>query len=294
MTTSATLYTPKKSLDVRGCILSIVGTGEEAPAHFLSSIRQAGAAELAVFGGGCKFFTPDMVAKLAPWVTGGFTDKFVGVAMSGGTANVDKDGKLLTDMVTSIPPILAAQSECVAIGTFPRVYEFALSRETNHLLTDNYGAVVDNRYHHTAAVQKNASEVLDWDGDLKQRFAIIDLLSDWTKAYVIINGGGVTRDEAYMAIRAGIPVIVARGSKREADALVAALDGDWSLTAKEERDKATGKLEGAALDAAIAKIDGIVDTCKQTLEGKESLVNVVDYGDEAGLTAKLRALGFSI
>ncbi len=215
---------PKKIVDTRGCLFTVVSTAEEMPKHFLGTIRHAHTQEVAIFGGGMKNFTPDMVAKLVPWVEGGFTEKFAGVAMSGGTANWDvSTGELQSDVVTAIPPVLAAHSPCIAIGTFPRVYNFALDRQHNHLLTGST-TVVDNRYHHTVCVQESASVPLSWSGDLTQRFAVLDLLSDWKKVFVMINGGGVSRDEAYMALAAGIPIILGKGTKRETDALIAAFE----------------------------------------------------------------------
>lgn len=277
---------PLISVDNRGCLFSVVGNQESMPATFLASIRQAKAMELLVIGGGVKGFKPEHTTLMKPWILEGLKG-FQGVAMSGGTAYVDKEtGALKSDVVTSIPAILAADNECVAIGTFPRVAVWAFDRDSNHMYTDDYGAVVDNRYHHIAAVQRNASDVLDWDGDMERRFSVIDALTDWSKAYLIINGGAVTRDgEAYAAIAKGIPVIVAEGSFREADALVAALKGDWTLTAAEERAKAGD-------DAAkIAKVDAIVAKCQGILKGNEGLVHVVKYGDSAGLNAAAKKLG---
>ncbi len=277
---------PLVSVDPRGCLFSVVGSQESMPATFLASIRKAAAMELLLIGGGVKGFKPEHTALMKPWVSEGLKG-FKGVAFSGGTAYFDKEtGTLKSDIVTSIPAILAAENECVAIGTFPRVYDWAFDRDHGHLYTDAYGAVVDNRYHHVAAVQKNASDVLDWDGDLERRFTVVDALTDWAKAYLIVNGGAVTRDgEIYAAIAKGIPVIVAEGSFREADALVAALKGDWTLTAAEERAKAGD-------DAAkIAKVDAIVERCRGILKGNEGLVTVAKYGDAAALTAAAKAHG---
>lgn len=286
--TTPTLYLPKVSVDARGCIFSVVGNQESMPAHFLTSIRQAKTRELMIFGGGVKGFKPEDVAKMIPWVLEGCKD-FQGVAFSGGTAYFDKaTGALKAEVVTSIPAVLAASYECVAIGTFPRVENWAFDRTHHYMYTDAYGAVVDDRYHHIAAIQKNASEVLDWDGDMERRFTVVDALSDWRQVYFIINGGAVTRDgEAYAAIKRGMNVIVAKGSAREADALVAAVEsGDWTKTAAEERAKA------GTDTAKLAKVDAIVAACQTILKGNEGLVNIVNYGDGAGLNSTLKKLGF--
>lgn len=274
-------------VDDRGCIFSVVGAHENMPPRFISSIRAAEVMQIVTIGGGVKGIGADQVAKMLPWVRAGFKG-FRGVLLSGGTAYFDKTtGALKADVVTSIPAVLAAEERLIAIGTFPRVENFAIDRQYHYLYTDGWGAIVDPRYHHVAAIQQSASDVLGWDGDLKQRFAVLDMLEDWRQAYLIINGGAVTRDEAYMALKRDMPVIVARGSGREADALIlAAEEGDFSLTAKEDRDKA-----GTDTDK-IKKVDAIVDECRAILEGRESLVHPVDFGDGDALYAALNELGF--
>ena len=273
---------PKVTVDPRGCIFSVVGANESIPLRFLSSFRASQQPRVAVFGGGVKNFTEEAIAKMAPWVLAGFKG-FRGVALSGGTAYFDSTtGKLKSEIVTAIPAILSAENECIAIGTFPRVEELALDREKHFVLTDTYGAVVDDRYHHIASIQKNAAETLDWDGDLAQRFSVLDMLKDWKRVYVIINGGPVTRDEAYMALEHGIDVVVAKNSFREADALVAAVErDDFSDTAKEQRTKAKD-------DAVkLAAVDAIVERCKSILKDRKHLVHVVEYGDQEALRAKM-------
>ncbi len=281
-----TTHIPLKKVDDRGCIFSVIGTSESIPQHVINTLRQAAVMECAVIGGGVKGLSQADAKKMMPWVKAGFRD-FTGVVVSGGTAYVDPEtGELLSDVVTAVPAVLAAQSPCIGLGFFPRVEEFAFDRTLHYLFTDKYGSVVDDRYHHICAIQQNASDVLDWDGDLKQRFTLIDSLQDWSVVYLIINGGAVTRDEAYMAIEHNIPVVVARGSGREADALVAAVEsGDFTLTAAEQRAK-------AGSDATkVAAVDGIVEKCKSTLKGREHLVHVVDYGDGEALRAVLKELG---
>ncbi len=273
---------PLVTVDNRGCLFNVVGATESIPARLISTFRASHEAKLVLFGGGVKGFTQEHIDQMLPWVRAGFKG-FRGVALSGGTAYFDKEsGTLKSAIVTAIPAVLAAQYECIAIGTFPRVEDFAFDRSLHYLYTDTYGAVVDDRYHHIISIQKSASETLGWDGDLKQRFAIFDMLKDWQSVYVIINGGAVTRDEAYMAIERGIPVVVARGSGREADALVAAVENDsFSLTAKEERTKAGSDT------VKLAAVDEIVEKCKATLKDRKHLVHVVDYGDGPGLLAKM-------
>lgn len=282
-----TIHIPLKTVDNRGCRFSVASTAESVPQHVINTLRQAASMECAIFGGGVAGLSAAEAAKMIPWLKAGFRG-FTGVAISGGTTSIDPEtGELLSGFVTAAPSVLAAESECIAVGFFGRVDEWAFDRTLHYLHTDEYGNVVDDRYHHICAIQESASKVLGWDGDLPQRFTLLDSLEDWTLVYVIINGGGVTRTEAYMALEHNIPVVVARGSGREADALVAAVEkGDFTLTAAEQRKKAgddTGK---------IAAVDAIVEKCKSTLKGREHLVHVVDFGDDEALRAVLEEIGF--
>ena len=305
----STATSPLLTVDPRGCIFSIVGTDESVPQKLFASLRAAKEQELLIIGGGVKFFAPEDVARMVPWVLNGFRG-FGGVALSGGTAYFDKaTGKLKSEIITALPSELAAIYECIAIGTFPRVEDFAFDREHHFLYTDTYGAVVDDRYHHIASIQKNASDVMGWDGDLLKRFEMIDALSKWLKAYLLINGGDVTRVEGYMALERDMHVIAGYGSKRETDALVAAKSGDWSLTAKEMRDNAQAKVDKAKAEGkdeetvgkleakvitANAEADAAVAYCQSVLAGREELVHVVGYGDDTALYDTAKRIGFKL
>jgi len=273
---------PLATVDTRGCRFSVVGHDEDLPKLLLSSIGESTQERVLFIGGGVKGLSPEAAAAMMPWMSAGLKG-FAGVALSGGTAYFDKEsGRLKSEIVTAIPAVLAAENHCIAIGTFPRVADFAFNRDLHYLYTDEYGTVVDDRYHHVVSIQRNASDVLGWDGDLEQRFKLFHLLENWTCVYIILNGGDVTRDEAYMALELGVPVVVARGSGREADALIAAVENDdFSLTAKEQRVRA-----GTDADK-LALVDGIVEKCKAILKDRKQLVRVVEYGDVDSLRAAM-------
>jgi hypothetical protein len=141
---------------------------------------------------------------------------------------------------------------------------------------------MDHRQHGNLVFQKDPGAVLDWDGDLE---LYLTLLEGWQSvgfkvAVLAINGGDVTRDEIYRALKRNIPVIVVEGSLREADAFVKAFrDGDWSLTAAELRAK---KPENGP------KADAIVAECQAALAAVDrNLVTIVPIGDADALRAAL-------
>ena len=166
----------------------------------------------------------------------------------------------------------------------------ALDSRTGGLVVDSYGGRIDYRQHAAVVVQQNASDVLEWDGDLE---VYLKLLEGWQMvgfkcAVIALNGGDVTRDEIYGALARQLPVIVVEGSGREADAFVKAFrDGDWAATAGEMRAKlaSRGKSEAPA--------DAIVSACKVAMENVDrNLVSIVPLSDVAAMRAALVARGF--
>lgn len=99
-----------------------------------------------------------------------------------------------------------------------------------------------------------------WDLDLPVYFDFMEDLQGQglQTAIIAMNGGDITRDEIYGAIKRGFPVIAIEGSLRETDAFIkAARDGDWSATAAEFKVKQLGKgLPAADVDAKVVIVNG--------------------------------------
>lgn len=284
------MYTPKIVADARGSRLITIRQGEIAPMDFLGLATTPGVArEVVRFGGGCKGFTPELVSRLHPMHIEALTG-FCGVAFSGGTANADADGNLKDDMVTNIPARLAEAFPCIAIHTTPRTAVLAQDYKTGRVVADGYGGRLDNRAHANMVVEKDPYSVVGWDGDL---VTYLDMMKTWQDAgfrtmIEVINGGDVTRDEIYGGLARGIPVLVLKGSLREADAFIAAVDkGDWTLTAKEMRDKLVSK------NADTKPVDEIIAKCQAILSVADTkLISVENYGDAAGLRSSYVKRGF--
>jgi hypothetical protein len=154
--------------------------------------------------------------------------QFTGLISSGATRMVDRRGHL-DPMITDVPALLAAQSPrgVVAISTAPRTGQLGLVDDSRLVLSDDGSLLPNPGVHMLIIVQSNAGTPLDWDGDLDMYFDLFGnlvLYGGWTFGLVVYNGGGVTRSEALHAMHLGWPVLLIRGSGRQADALIEELE----------------------------------------------------------------------
>jgi hypothetical protein len=141
-------------------------------------------------------------------------------------------------------------------------------------------------------MQKSASQLMDWDGDVPVYFDFMADLKEngFQTAVITLNGGDITRDEIYGALSRGIPVIAVEGSLRETDAFIKAFrDGDWSDTCAEKR----AKLVKANKDTKPC--DDIVAGCQSILAGVDkSLVSIVQLTDPDSLLKVMAARGLLV
>lgn len=291
-----------KHIDPRGCFLVVVNAGEALPAAFKLFATSAEQKAIIRVAGGCKGFTPEASAAMMPFFLGGFADKdaagkiirqYKGVVFSGGTANADDDGNLANDMVTNVPAVLADAYGVVAMSTTPRTADLALEKKHGGLVVgDTVNTRLDYRQTAAAIIQVNASQQMDWDGDVPVYFDFMGDLKDagYSTAVITLNGGDITRDEIYGALKRGIPVIAVEGSLRETDAFIKAFrDGDWTDTASEKR----AKLVKANKDTKVC--DDIVADCQAVLAGiDKSLVSIVKLTDPASLLAVMAQRGLLV
>jgi hypothetical protein len=280
----------------RGSWFFVVSEGQQVPLAFTGLVTTDGVSRRIVrLAGGCKGLSAELQAGLKDYFveafrladeSGATTHEFNGTVFSGGTANFDAQGNLKGLMITNIPGFLAEAYPCIAISTTPRTADMSLDPDNGSVNVDNYGSKLDHRQHGNLVYQKDPGSVLDWDGDLELYLTLMEGWKDagFNVAIIAMNGGDVTRDEIYGALKRGIPVIVVEGSLREADAFVKAFrDGDFSATAAELRAK---KPENAA------KADAIAARCKAFLESIDrSLVSIVPIGDAKALREALVARG---
>lgn len=300
--TTATQSSPVPHTDSRGCFLVVATPGEGLPPAFKLFATSARQKAIIRVAGGCKGFTPEASAAMMPFFLGGFAEKDVagaitrqykGVVFSGGTANANEDGDLADDMVTNVPAVLRAAYGVVAMSTTPRTADMALERKHGGLVVgDTVSTRIDYRQDAAAVMQKSASQLMDWDGDVPVYFDFMADLKDagFQTAVITLNGGDITRDEIYGALSRGIPVIAVEGSLRETDAFIKAFrDGDWSDTCAEKR----AKLVKANKDTKPC--DDIVAECQKILAGVDkSLVSIVQLTDPASLLSVMAARGLLV
>lgn len=295
--TSTNASTPKFDNDARGCLITVMTPKEPLPAAF--KLKAANAAHRAIVRvtGGCKGFTKEAQEGMIPFfvdsfavrdAAGNITQEFQGVAFSGGTINRDKDEALVTDMVTTVPAVLAHHYACVALSSTPRTDDIYAARHRSGLSIGNQD--IDLGQHAAAIVQVSAAQAASaWDLDLPVYFDFMEDLQGqgFKTAIIAMNGGDITRDEIYGAIKRGFPVIAIEGSLRETDAFIkAARDGDWSATAAEFKAKQLSKgLPAADVDA---KVEAIVNGCKAILANVDpEKVSIVPLNDAAAMRAAL-------
>jgi hypothetical protein len=288
--------------DARGCFLVVATPGEGLPPAFKLFATSARQKAIIRVAGGCKGFTPEASAAMMPFFLGGFAEKdtagaitrqYKGVVFSGGTANANEDGDLADDMVTNVPAVLRAAYGVVAMSTTPRTADMALERKHGGLVVgDTVSTRIDYRQDAAAVMQKSASQLMDWDGDVPVYF---DFMADLKEAgfqtgVITLNGGDITRDEIYGALSRGIPVIAVEGSLRETDAFIKAFrDGDWTDTCSEKR----AKLVKAGKDTKVC--DDIVAGCQQILAGiDKSLVSIVSLTDPDSLLKVMASRGLLV
>ena len=303
--TTAAPTTPQASLaphtDARGCFLVVATPGEGLPPAFKLFATSARQKAIIRVAGGCKGFTPAASAAMMPFFLGGFAEKdtagaitrqYKGVVFSGGTANANDDGDLADDMVTNVPAVLKAAYGVVAMSTTPRTADMALERKHGGLVVgDTVSTRIDYRQDAAAVMQKSASQLMDWDGDVAVYFDFMADLKEagFQTAVITLNGGDITRDEIYGALSRGIPVIAVEGSLRETDAFIKAFAGDWSDTCSEKR----AKLVAAGKDTKPC--DDIVAECQKIVAGVDkSLVSIVQLTDPDSLLKVMAARGLLV
>jgi hypothetical protein len=172
--------------------------------------------------GGCANMSAQDKLGMLEFFGRGLRD-FTGLVSSGGTREAS-NGRI-DPMVTDVPALLAAQSphSVVAISTMPRTGDLGLVDDSRLVLSDDGHMLPNPGVHMLILVQSHTGMTLGWDGDLNMYFDLFGNLvrhGGWNFGTVVYNGGGVTRKEALRAMALGWPVILVRGSGRQADVII--------------------------------------------------------------------------
>ncbi|MBL8083361.1 MAG: hypothetical protein JNN26_12155 [Candidatus Obscuribacter sp.] len=295
---------PIFSADPRGCLITVKTPGEALPPAFKLKAADAKTKAIIRIGGGCKGWKDEDRAAMVPYfieagrevdAAGNVVKELSCVVFSGGTVNREKDGSVKTDMVTCMPGVLAMHYPVIALSTTPRTDDLFASREFAGLAVGDQP--LDLGQHAACIVQESASvNAGAWDLDVPDYFDFMESLKEqgWPAGLVLLNGGDITRDEIYIALKRGFHVTVVEGSGREVDAFVKAYrDGDWSLTCAEFKEKQLAKGRDIAdVDAQVKKVH---DACKEVLAGVEaSQVSIVPQNDADALRAVFIEQGYLV
>lgn len=284
-------YSPKFKSDPKGCLFTVMNPNEPLPPAFKLKAADAGHQVIVRIAGGCSGISPEAQEGMLPFFVNGFA-AFAGVAFSGGTANRDSTGNLKADMVTNIPAVLSHYCNCISLSTTPRTDDLYADRERAGIAIGSQS--LDIRQHALAIVQVSAAQKASaWDLDVPVYFQFMQDLMEhgWRAALIALNGGEITRDEIYGALKRGIPVIAVEGSLRETDAFIKAYrDGDWSFTCSEYRTKQLAK--GLAQTDVEARIASVIADCRSVLSTLPmGMVSIVKLNDAKALATALRERG---
>jgi hypothetical protein len=261
----------------------IIRPSEPLPTRISALVASEGIKPIVVvFGGGNNGLTDDIKAGMPAFFSGAFAG-FNGTAISGGTGKFDEAGVSTSFEITTVPPLLAEENDCIAIGMTPATAEPSLSHGNGSVNVDDWGGKFDPRHHANLYVANHPSDkYLGWDGDLDKRFIFLEELLEqgYTVGYVIFNGGDVTTKEIYRALdltAKGLQLFVVEGSGREADKFIAAYrDGKVSDT----------NAKGNALDTTVA-----ADYANSRANADKANVTIVPVGDVTAFRSELIARG---
>lgn len=275
----------------RGAQFFVKSGSDPSPTAFLAIFANAKQKAVASFCGGCKRLNDatraQMFITIASALTRADGSKFAGCVMSGGTEARPSELGPRTDAITQVPSYIAGLEgfDVVAVAHIPKTGVLSLAPQTGRVVLDNYWTGIDLGHHGVLLVQPDVNTGGGWDADVPEYRTWLTGLRDmagFAVAQVAINGGDITRDEIYDGLLAGIPTIILKGSGREADAAVAAMErGDWSLTAAELRSKKGDTVADAAVEAAKAKLGNI----------DRSLIYICDLADVDALRAGFEKFG---
>ncbi len=195
--------------------LFFVGQGEVS-ANFQLMATCAAKHVMVRITGGCKGMNEaDKIGMIHFFLTA--YKGFRGLAFTGATRQTVNDQVDL--MVTDAAGFLAMDPRnagCVALGTAPLV-DIPTLQGNSRLVLDSYGTAPAPNMSGIMLVQDGDS-MLDWDGDLKSYFAMMDRLiqfANFKSAHIVAwNGGAITQTEIMLGAKRGWPIFLVNGSGR--------------------------------------------------------------------------------
>ena len=207
----------------------VMNSGDTVPAAVQAMMSRSPTRFGLRIAGGCSGMRPTDRENMLTWFGQNLAD-FSGFVSSGATREVT--GGKLDPMVTEVPALLASTGNVITISTVPRVGNLQLVDDSRLQIYNqaDWGDSISHPnpgVHMIVMVQDRLGSELDWDGDVLTYVELFDgyrRTAGWQFATIVWNGGGVTKTEVKMALRAGWPVILVKGSGRAADEYITALE----------------------------------------------------------------------
>ena len=211
------------------CNFSVVQQDGEFPPSFMSMVNRPGHHPAVIrIGGGCKHADPEVMQKMVSWILSEFAGATCTV-VSGGTAvmaahfDAEKGRTVLERegvMITHIPALLKQHGvNVIAASTTPRTEQMQLHEDWGYVcVSGDY--TLDFAQDEAVVWQESAAvHATNWIADV-ERFLVVH--KQWKEmgipcAWLGIEGGQGTYDEAKLYLAAGIPCIFTAGSGRAMD-----------------------------------------------------------------------------
>ncbi|MCX6714514.1 MAG: hypothetical protein NTX72_01740 [Candidatus Uhrbacteria bacterium] len=174
--------------------------------------------------GGCGYMSAEDARDFLSLFAEAFSG-FAGAMLFGGTRMIEKqDASNIVPGITEIPShIREVCPNMVSLGVVPRTSDIKI---TEHGLVvsesdvDTYRTIIHPNQDMCLLVQVSPDQPAIWDAEFEECLQIIKDLrefADFKSLLIVYNGGGVTEREILATAKRGWPVLLIRGSGRNAD-----------------------------------------------------------------------------
>jgi hypothetical protein len=235
-----------------------------------------------------EFFTSVCGGHLVPGLTLlGAGNRVVHVPAGSNITNTEEHELRIDPMIMEVPGLLARLNpSCFTLGVVPRVGRMmaAYGRYSSFALNSKLGTsdLLNPTYRMVWVIQRQHG-VLDWDGDIALKSALMDAVrrpQPGTTTHKPVgvmawNGGAITSLEIRQALLDGVPLLVVRGSGRFCDDIIHYRDGKRNLVSRQGLPILDGWRDDPELDVDLESFS-VADTVRgaQVWLGRHGLIAV--------------------
>lgn len=287
---------------VNGGILHVQDDGDSLPDVMMAIAATAKHKTIVRGIGGVAGLKLEERAALVPYFLKGFKSgdrNFQGVISSGGTAEwrYEHGNNYLDPSIVQVAAAIGAEFGAVVIHTTPQTSHLQQHREDGRLvmggnINDKWTGF-DPRSDFQLIIRPSGhalSSAWDLDTPHYRRFMANLAKLTWPAGGFMFNGGLISLIESIELLALKMPIIPVRGSGRECDALIKAIEkGDYSDVALETKKKLESR--GKPLDDYVKA----VNRTREVLEGIEctcDLVHIANFGEPETFTAGADKFGW--